>query len=288
MNSYLNKIAFDPIFYRNAHLDLQGLRENELINHYINHGQHEGRMPSSYSQSSFISSIPKNSSCLEIGPFTTPKLIGKNVKYLDVLTTNELIDRAKKLGMNTNNIPNISFVGSDIQSLGINEKFDLVFSSHLIEHQPDLIKHLNDVYSILKEKGSYYLIVPDMRYCFDHFMDQTRTHEIICAHFEKRTRHTIKSLIEHRLMLTHNDSKKHWMGDSGGKSNYCANDLEKVRQEFYESEKYIDVHSWYFTPESLYRILEKLFELKLINLKIKRIFPTIKYSNEFFCILEKF
>ena len=287
MMSYFNKIVFDSFFYKNAYLDLQDLSEEGLKNHYLNYGQYEGRMPSCYSQSSFISSIPKCSSCLEIGPFTTPKLTGKNVKYMDVLSTSELIDRARKLGMSTEGIPNISFVGSDIQLLGINEKFNCIFSSHLIEHQPNLIKHLNDISNILDHGGSYYLIVPDMRYCFDHFMVETRVHEIICAHFEKRARHTIKSLIEHRLMLTHNDSKKHWIGDSGDKLEYCAADLERVFKEFCESENYIDVHAWYFTPESFSRILDKLLQLKLIDLKIKKIFPTIKYSNEFYCILEK-
>jgi predicted SAM-dependent methyltransferase len=53
------------------------------------------------------------------------------------------------------------------------EQFDIAFSSHVIEHTLDFIKHLNQVCDILKNNGHYFLFVPDKRYCFDYFSPES-------------------------------------------------------------------------------------------------------------------
>ena len=47
-------------------------------------------------------------------------------------------------------------------------KFDYVVASHVIEHTPNLLKFLTDIYEILEPDGQCLLIIPDKRFTFDH------------------------------------------------------------------------------------------------------------------------
>ena len=53
------------------------------------------------------------------------------------------------------------------------------------------------------------------------------------------------------------------------------------------NEKYIDTHCWKLTPFTFSYILDILIKTKLIDLRIERVYKTIKGSNEFYAILKK-
>ena len=103
----------------------------------------------------FLKEIYKNEKILEIGPFNNPVLVNDKVKYFDVLNSEELKIRANSLNLDTTKIPNkIHFMDKFGDLKIVNQKFNNIFSSHCIEHQPNLIKHLNNVSNILKRKES--------------------------------------------------------------------------------------------------------------------------------------
>ncbi len=236
---------------------------------------------------SFIKSIPKNGSVLEIGPFYNPICRGENIKYFDILSQAELIQRAEDIieNQDLSNIPNIDFVSPTGDLSIINEKFDVIVSSHVIEHQLDLIKHLNMVNSLLNEGGSYYLIVPDKRYCFDHFINESTIADVINGNFEKKEKHSIKSVIENKALTTHNSAVRHWEGDHGD----ISNNIDKIKKAIadFKTGKYIDVHAWYFTPDSFKNIVKKLDDLNLIDFSITKLYPTRKETFEFYTVLQK-
>ena len=71
------------------------------------------------------------------------------------------------------------------------------------------------------------------------------------AWHERRHVHALRSLIEHRALTTHNDGLRHWRGDHGTPSENVGSRFRKAVQEFEGAGlKYIDVHAWYFTPDS--------------------------------------
>lgn len=86
---------FDILIYKNNNPDLFNFTDEQLLNHYAVSGKNEGRICNKITnRHDLIQSIDKNTSCLEIGPFDCPVLIGPNIKYFDVLNKEELIERA--------------------------------------------------------------------------------------------------------------------------------------------------------------------------------------------------
>jgi hypothetical protein len=294
---------FDLLIYKNNNSDLLSLTDDQIIGHYKKYGMNEGRICNEVtSRHKLVTYIQKNKedykdnykslTCLEIGPFNCPVLTGKNIKYFEVLDKDELKCRAISLNRNPDTIPDIDYIDKDGNLQTIKEKFELVLSCHSIEHQIDFIKHLNDVSNLLNENGLYVVILPDKRYCFDHFIRETTIADILYIHNlddNLKRNHSLKSVIEHRALTCHNNSIRHWNNDHGT----LEIKVDKITEAINEyntglkNNKYIDVHSLQFTPTSFSTIISLLYELKYIDFKVKKIYPTVKNSVEFFVILEK-
>jgi SAM-dependent methyltransferase len=237
-------------------------------------------------RNAFVGLIGTSQRVLEIGPFAHPMVRGDNVDHLDVLPTEGLRQRAISLGMDPGGVPDIRWVSSGGDLDCVTERYDSVVSSHAIEHQPDLIRHLQQVEALLRPGGTYYLLVPDHRYCFDHFLVPSTTAEVIGAHVERRRVHTAASVIEHRALTTHNDPVRHWAGDHGDPLERRTERIASALQEIQDAAGgYIDVHAWYFTPPSFRRVIDDLRESGFVGFSVQRMFPTRPNANEFWCIL---
>jgi len=276
----------DIPFYKRMHPELSLLTDQELAAHYHEVGQPEGRWASpDQIRPNLISKIKKIGSTLEIGPFAYPSLSGPSVSYFDVLDQGRLKARARALGMREDLVPRIEFVSPDGDLSIVDTRFSVVFSSHVIEHQPDLIRHLEQVRNILSTGGYYALVIPDCRYCFDHFISPSNVGEVLQAHEEPRRLHTLASVIEHRALLTHNDPVAHWRGDHGE----VGLEPQKVRQAIEEwralRDEYIDVHAWQFTPSSFREIVQCLREIELVSFAVVRVYETPFNTQEFCAVL---
>lgn len=285
--------VFEVSSYVAFNSDLVNLSNDELVSHYYHFGKNEGRIGSSiHSRASFMQALKEltSNSILEIGPFNRPLITGENVKYFEVLNKSQLAIRASEQGLDPLTIPDIHYVDEfgDLSSVG--DKFTAAASSHCIEHQPDLVSHLSQVSNLLNSNGYYFLVIPDKRFCFDHYIPETSVGEIISNHLEKRTNHTLTNVLKHKLETTHNDPVRHWDGDHGIQS-YKLN-LETVliqSSKFHDESKtsYVDVHSMFFTPESFSSVMRELLELKLTDFTVERVYQTVKNDLEFFAILRK-
>jgi SAM-dependent methyltransferase len=227
----------------------------------------------------------QNDRILEIGPFNRPVFRGKNVKYFDILNRDGLVKRAKNINYPSDTVPEIDFVSSTGDLSVVNSTFDICFSSHCIEHQPDLIRHLSEVYRIIQNQGFYIMMIPDKRFCFDHFIPETTVSDVIEA--IGRTSHTIGNVIRHRALVTHNDPLKHWKGDHGEPKGY--QNVQSFKRAIIEFESangsYIDVHAWQFTPSSFRLTIEILNKLGLINFSCYRVYSTPYGRLEFCAVL---
>lgn len=291
MKTVIEHLGFDINYYTSRHADLRQFTEAQAVNHYCTYGYFEGRMASALSERLALTEKCKSEErVLEIGPFCSPMLKGTNVKYFDVLDKEALIKRAKQIGLDTVNAVDIDYVSDSGDLSIINDKFDAVISSHCIEHQPDLIKHLQQVSALLTENGSYFLIIPDKRFCFDYPLGATNIGEIIEAYLKGEKKHTARSIIEHMGGLhTHNNSALHWKGDHGEVD--LADFVSRTRKatSVYENSinKYVDVHAWKFTPVSFLINLVALEKLGYHEFSTLQIFGTPRPSIEFTAILSK-
>jgi SAM-dependent methyltransferase len=285
--------SFDPSHYRNTYPDLQHLSDDGLRLHYAQYGESECRAPSPInSRTTFVSAIQEmnHESILEIGPFAAPLLSGPNILYFDILSTEDLKVRAIEHDRDPENVPVINFVDPLGDLTIIKRKFSAVISSHCIEHQPDLITHLNQVSDLLEQGGKYYLIFPDKRFCFDHFVPETSISELIASYVAKHTYHQLDKILKHRLEVTHNNPVMHWKGEHGNKSfGIPKAELLTIARNIYETAKveYIDVHAWFFTPKSFALVMKELRELGLTDLVVDEIYPTVKNDFNIFAVLAK-
>lgn len=240
------------------------------------------------SRPDFIKLMHPSLKSLEIGPYYTPVLKGGNVKYFDVLDKEHLIAKAGIDKLPNDNIPEIDYVEPTGDLSIIEDKFDVVFSSHNIEHQVDLIKHLNQVSNLLTNGGKFYLFIPDKRYCFDKLIAQTTLADVINAHETEQKTHSLRTILAMRCETTHNDTLAIWRKEPTLPTNMSTDCYKDAIQSYQDADGgYIDAHNWRFTPQSFKFIINQLNAMGLIDLKIESIFCTMTNSHEFEAILVK-
>jgi SAM-dependent methyltransferase len=102
----------------------------------------------------------------EIGPFDRPAVEflhgpGVVIDYADDLDTAELMARARTIPeRNPDTVPLIRYVLSNGGYGQIKSQYDAVVSQHCLEHQPDLVAHLQQVARLLNPHGIYLCSIP--------------------------------------------------------------------------------------------------------------------------------
>lgn len=244
--------------------------------------------PAILNRNKFVKLVDNGDSCLEIGPFDSPLLSGDSVEYFDVMSQEDLKIRASLHGRIPERVPFINYVSKFGNLDVVDKKFDNVLSSHVIEHQTDLVRHLQSIERILDDNGKYYLIIPDKRYCFDANLSASNLAQVLSAFIEERTKHKLESVLEHRCLTTHNNPYLHLFGFHGNLDLSSLSDrFKSAVDEFEQSEDYLDVHAWYFTPKSFSAIIQGLNVLSLITLKVEKIYSTPYGELEFCAVLTK-
>ncbi len=279
----------ETAIYRRLWPDLAALDDEALQVHYNNFGANEGRLANSLrTREDFVALIPAEADALEIGPFCKPLLHGHRAKYFDVMDKAALEQRARDIGMPDPVAPQIDFISPVGDLAVVDETFDYVLSSHCIEHQPDIVAHLQQVTRILRPNGRYFLLIPDKRYCFDALLAESTVADVLDAYHAGRRTHSLRSVIEHRALTTHSDCVRHWNGDHGSVEVEGPGRVLASIQEFAAVKGgYVDVHAWYFTPPSIRFLFSTLRNAGFIGLDIERLYPTRLNSIEFWMVLRK-
>lgn len=226
---------------------------------------------------------------LELGPYMSPILTKPEADYFDVVDTQSLINRSKIEGTPHYLVAEVDFVGPEASERYIPNKYSLVVSSHVIEHQIDLLLHLQQVSNLLVPGGLYLAMIPDLRYCFDRFQYPSTIVDVLVAHNHEQSNHSLKSFLEDRLLTTHNITMDHWR-DISGESKIERLDAKAINvyiEEYFKTNGYLDVHGWKFTPTSFKSIIVTLERLELINLELMHIAATFPGNNEFWVIFER-
>lgn len=309
MNTF--PIEFDLEIYKISNSDLNYLSDSDIIEHYKQYGHSEGRYCSLIkNRIDFINLVDQNKQILEIGPLHAPcmNLSKPNIKTMDYFSKEELLENYKNdKNVDLSKINRVDYVIKDNNKFDdiITEKFDICFSSHNIEHTPCFITFLKNISSILSNNGLFFLCIPDFRYCFDKFRNETTIFDILDAYLNRRLYPSFTNLMESRYLTTSNNSVEHWNRFLESRNNIwlqindkytfeieqskkIINDFNSIVEHFDLTKKqYIDSHCWKFNPHNFSQIINILYVNKLIDFKICKLYPTLRYSNEFYVILEK-
>ncbi|SFT16267.1 hypothetical protein SAMN04488040_3513 [Sulfitobacter marinus] len=240
-----------------------------------------------------VQTLGKKGLCLEIGAYFRPIITGENARYFDVFDAQELRERAKRdpdPNVTEHSVPDIHYTDPDGDISIIKETFTDVVTSHCIEHQPDLIAHLEKIYDLLEDGGRYVAIVPDKRYCFDHFSPVTSLGNVLEASFEQRERHSLSSIVNLYGTSTHNDPTRHWRGDHFDEG-YHATITQRAQHALTlygpSNGSYVDCHAWCFTPDSFAQICSTLYQMKKIRLRLEAVGDTRVNTLEFSAIFRR-
>lgn len=315
--------AVDLNYYRQNYPELNGFPDEVVMEHYRKFAVAQGHSTCIYDRREALQILLQNTidnnhlKALEISPWDSPFLRGDDVKYFEVMDAEDLRKVTVDVKRNLDTLPEkIDFVGAKGDLSVINEKFDIVFSSHVIEHCPDLVEHFQSVSKILNAGGIYIMIVPDKRYCFDYYHSESTISEVIEAFAGKYKIPRLANVIDFAYTRTHNSPIFHWLGEHGERYGYRkeppiegdaraeilgeyffddgrgANlpDLSHLVERYnaaLEKGAYISAHNWKFTPDSFGYIVNMLNKLSLINLPLHRLCHTLWGRCEFIAMLEK-
>jgi SAM-dependent methyltransferase len=236
-----------------------------------------------------LSFIDKAGCGLEIGPSyhpLAPKKLGYNVRTLDYLSQSDLIEKYARLSVPVSEIEPVDFIWAGepySELMGGHSLFDWIIASHVIEHTPDLIGFLKNCSSVLKEDGIIVLVVPDKRYCFDHFRPPSSIAQIIDAHHAHLKCPSLGMIADFYLNKVQLNGSTIWNRLTRGTFQF-QHTTEETKVEMVRPE-YSDVHAWSFTPHSFRLVINDLISLGYLDLE--EVHFSISSSFEFFVILRK-
>jgi predicted SAM-dependent methyltransferase len=219
---------------------------------------------------------------IEIGPShnpVAPKKEGYNVEIIDHMNREQLVAKYKGHGVALANIEEVDYVwrGEKYAELtGKSKHYDWIIASHVIEHSPDLIGFLLGCDGILKDDGVVSLVVPDKRFCFDHYRPITGLGKIIDAHLSPQPIHSAGNVAEYFLNVVSKAGNIAWGAESTG-AYACVHSTDDARQgikSVVEKGAYVDIHAWCFVPHSFRLLVDDLFNLGLISFRELEFFPT--------------
>lgn len=234
----------------------------------------------------FATAAPRGS-VLEIGPAHNPilpKRDGFRTKTVDYLDRSGLVEKYSGFPQySADDIEEVDYVlppGATMSEV-IQERFDLVLASHVIEHTTSLVHLLRECSDLLAPGGVLALVVPDSRYCFDRFRERSALSRVIDASVDPPAVHTMGTLTEFALNAVRHRGTTSWAPGHRGKYT-LVHDLEAVKGMAAKatSGEYVDVHNWVFTPNHLRLLMQDLSDLGLISLREAYFQGTV--GHEFF------
>ena len=229
---------------------------------------------------------------LEIGPYDRPIVLKEMgyIKYLDYFTKEELIEKAPNtIARVVDEVVDVDFVIRDSTiPEKVNEQFDYVVASHVIEHVPNVIQWLQDLASVLSDKGRIFLAVPDKRYTFDIMRPVTTTGKLIDAFRTNKTCPSFADVFDTARYHKKVKLAELWQKKCDVNKVPFSRDIHMCMQKARKAEStYVDCHCNVFTASSFQQIIGDLFELGLGSFEMETFQDVVKNTNEFVCILRK-
>lgn len=241
-----------------------------------------------------LNSLDVDKPGLEISPLFRPTALKSehNVFYTDYTSAED--SRGKHSNYVHDEIMDIDFVwtpGSRLSECVPDKKlFNWAIASHVLEHVPDPIGWMLEVFEVLEVGGVFSIALPDKRYCYDKFRRETEVSDLIDAWMRGNKIPSPKQIYDFLSRSVNDD------GTGENDSFHAADKFESAPRTYSDIEAlnfsinswvsgtYLDVHCSVFTPESFCDVIEKLNAIGVINVEVSQ--PVIA-KEEFYVTLVK-
>jgi hypothetical protein len=138
--------------------------------------------------------------------------------------------------------------------------------------------------------GFLSLAIPDKRYMFDYFRNDTVLADLIDAHLRRLQHPSSRQIFDHLVNARNVSCTDAWSGTLQGQHVSHVNTIEYAWREARaaaESGRYVECHCHVFTPASFFGLLRSFFELDLVDLKVSQFWATAPNEAEFFVIMQR-
>jgi predicted SAM-dependent methyltransferase len=233
----------------------------------------------------------ENESGLEIGPLDKPIVTpepGRRIAYLDYADADHLRKRSSHdPNVDCSKIIVPTYVVQSIDDYPrIEERFDYILASHVVEHAPDLLGWIEALLRLLNPRGRIVLAVPDRRFTFDYFRPVSTLGDILEAYFERRRRPTFRQVFDGNNDARNIDIVTAWQKsiDASEASRIFSTEiaLQLARSAM---TTYQDCHCWVFTYDSFLELIRQVNELGVIGVRIASSVAPKQFRNEFYISL---
>ena len=238
---------------------------------------------------------------LELGPLNRPiadKSIYPNTFYCDVRSTEDVRKlysgndylEATGIMVDPNTIVPVDYVIQENYEKTFEnvEKFDYVIASHVLEHMEDLIFALRDISAVLKPSGTFCIIYPDKRYCFDHFRTSASFRDAYKVFRNGTVENASMVLDFYYSVVPENNPYLFWRKD--GILQHLPTASFESAVEHYEQAvngvKMDDVHYWPFSDMDFLKFLYDCTRAKLIPFCCTSFWPTAENGQQFMIALQ--
>jgi len=227
---------------------------------------------------------------LEVSPLYRPIALKSrhNVFYTDYTSAED--SRSKHSNYDHAEIMDIDFIWTPGVSLSecvpVGKKFHWAIASHVLEHVPDPIGWLLEVFEVLEVGAVFSLALPDKHYCFDKFRRETDVADLIDQWVRKQRIPSPRQLYDFLSRSVDFNGKPYESADQFqlATRNYTDEEALNFVINSWTTGTYFDAHCSVFTPESFYDLLSKLNAIGIINVEASQPLAT---NGEFHITLRK-
>ncbi|MCL2529688.1 MAG: class I SAM-dependent methyltransferase [Coriobacteriia bacterium] len=241
----------------------------------------------------------KGEPILEIGPLISP-LVDRDIHnafFADIRSTEEIYEFYLPLdvcpdGELRNKLVPIDFVIRESYEKDVaGHKFNVIVSSHVIEHVHDLILHFHDLSKVLNEDGFLVMAIPDRRYTFDHFREVTPFRDMHDVYMRNDFACTARLAFDFEFNRHPCNYPVDYQNNAVSFYPVAEEDRFLEYQELYKQIKdeglRYDAHFWVFTYITFLDFLRDCLRANLLPYTLHYSHPPLLNCGEFTIILKK-
>jgi SAM-dependent methyltransferase len=227
---------------------------------------------------------------IEIGALHSPTVSRADgrVIYVDYAPAALLREKLQHPGVDPADILEVDIVWAGAGSLAeaLGEQADYAVASHVIEHVPDLIGWLRQIHGALKAGGVLGLAIPDRRFTFDAYRNDSGIAEVLEAHIHAHCRPSVRQIIDSATLSTEAgwaDWRPDWQTGRlpPGVLERLPGVFAWVAKDIAGTSTYVDTHCWVFTPASFLALAEAMTAIRRFPFVVEGFFPTEPGAIEF-------